>query len=120
MLAIAGPVHPEDIAGLCRRVAKLLERARTDLVVCDVSALDDPDAVVVDALAQLQLAARRKGGHVRLFAACPELADLLELMGLRDVVPSVSGSVLEVMGQTEEGEDPRGVEEEGDSADPIS
>ena len=44
------------------------------------------DAVAVDALARLQLAVRRHGCEVRLRNASPALLDLVELMGLTDVL----------------------------------
>jgi ABC-type transporter Mla MlaB component len=53
--------------------------------VCDVSGVE-PDAVVVDALARLQLGARRTGCRVRLRNASPELLDLVAFMGLQDVL----------------------------------
>jgi hypothetical protein len=45
-----------------------------------------PDLGVVDELARLQLAARRVGYSIRLRHACPELAELLVLTGLAEVV----------------------------------
>jgi ABC-type transporter Mla MlaB component len=45
------------------------------------------DAVTVDALARLQLAARRHQYQVRLRGASNELRELVALMGLRDVLP---------------------------------
>ncbi len=44
------------------------------------------DAVTVDALARLQLAASRHGCEVRVRGASRELLELLALMGLSDVV----------------------------------
>jgi hypothetical protein len=41
------------------------------------------DLELVDQLARLQLAARRLGGAIELRDACPELLDLLDLVGLR-------------------------------------
>ena len=45
-----------------------------------------PDARSVDMLARLQLAALRRGEHVSVRNPSPELIDLVELMGLRDVL----------------------------------
>jgi hypothetical protein len=56
------------------------------IVECDVAGLP-PDAVTVDALARLQLAARRNGRRVRLRNASEELRALLDIAGLRDVLP---------------------------------
>jgi hypothetical protein len=46
----------------------------------------EPDAVTVDALARLQLAARRHRCTVHLVNASRELLDLVAFMGLADVL----------------------------------
>jgi hypothetical protein len=51
---VDGPIAREDIPGLCARVSGLLEASDAPLVICDVGALEQPDAATVDALAQLQ------------------------------------------------------------------
>jgi ABC-type transporter Mla MlaB component len=84
--AISGPIARADLPGLCERVCGLLSESRADVALCDVTGVD-PDAVTVDALARLQLAARRYGCQVRLHHASDELLDLLAFMGLRDVLP---------------------------------
>ena len=68
-----------------------------------------PDAVTVDALARLQLAARRNGSEIRLQNASAELLELVDFMGLRDVFQR----------QPEEREHPLGVEEEREAGDPA-
>jgi ABC-type transporter Mla MlaB component len=83
--AVRGPIARDDLPGLCDRVCALLERERAGLALCDVSGVD-PDAVTVDALAQLQLAARRHGCQVRLRHASAELRELVAFMGLGDVL----------------------------------
>ena len=45
------------------------------------------NAGTVDALARLQLAARRQGSQVRLTGTSRELRELVLFMGLRDVLP---------------------------------
>ena len=45
-----------------------------------------PDAVIVDALARLQLAARRHGCRLRLCNASKELLELVAFMGLAEVL----------------------------------
>ena len=85
-LAIRGPITRADLPGLCERVCALLERHDSDVVLCDVHGVE-PDAVTVDALARLQLAAQRRGCQVRLCSASSELLELLAFMGLRDVLP---------------------------------
>jgi hypothetical protein len=72
---------------------------------CDVRALA-PDALTIDALARLQLAARRVGREVSLRGASLELVELLELCGLTGVLR------VEVGRQPEQREQGVGVEEE--------
>ena len=55
VVVIEGPLKRTDIAGLCNRLGRLIERGRPTTVVCDVGALTEPDLVTVDALARLQL-----------------------------------------------------------------
>lgn len=84
--AIGGPITRTDLPGLCRRVCAVLAASSAEVALCDVRGVD-PDAVTVDALARLQLAARRHGCQVRLRHASAELRELLAFMGLRDVLP---------------------------------
>ncbi len=84
--AVGGPITRDDLPRLCNRVCTVLERSSADVVLCDVSGVE-PDAVTVDALARLQLAAGRHGCRVRLRHASPDLLELVALMGLRDVLP---------------------------------
>jgi ABC-type transporter Mla MlaB component len=84
--AVRGPIARADLPGLCDRICALLERSGADVALCDVSGVE-PDGVTVDALARLQLAARRHGCQVRLRHASGELLELLAFMGLRDVLP---------------------------------
>jgi uncharacterized protein len=84
---IEGPISREDLPGLCDRICKLLASSDAETAICDVSGVG-VDAVAVDALARLQLAARRHGRRIRLCgSASPELLALVELMGLTDVLP---------------------------------
>ncbi len=84
--SVDGPIARGDLYGLCGRVCALLESSEADVALCDVSTVD-PDAVTVDALARLQLAARRYGCQVRLRNASAELLELVAFMGLADVLP---------------------------------
>ena len=84
--AIAGPIARADLPGLCERVCALLKGSGGGVALCDVTRVH-PDAVTIDALARLQLAARRHGCQVRLRQASDDLLDLLTFMGLRDVLP---------------------------------
>ena len=83
---IGGLLTPSGILGHCERLHLLLEGC-SGPVVCDLGTLDGPDAGTVDALARLQLTARRLGRQVRLRNASSELQELLALMGLCDALP---------------------------------
>jgi ABC-type transporter Mla MlaB component len=84
--AVRGPIARGDLPGLCRRVCRLLSESGAEVVLCDVTGVL-PDAVTVDALVRLQLAARRHGCRVRLQHASSELLELVAFMGLADVLP---------------------------------
>ncbi len=86
VVGVTGPIDRAEIPRLCHRVRRLVEFGGTDLVV-DVSALPAPDVVTVDALARMQLTARRLGREIRVQHACDRLVELLVLTGLADVVP---------------------------------
>jgi ABC-type transporter Mla MlaB component len=118
VVVIAGPIARAEIPGLCERVGASLEQCHPGPVDCDVGAMD-PDAVTVEALARLQLTARRLGRRVRFKDASPELQRLLCLSGLDDVLPCGGTSGLEPSGQAEEGEQARSVQEERDPGDPA-
>ena len=77
-----------------------------------VGALLAPDASTIDALARLQLTLGRLGIEIRLRHASQELAELLAFVGLSDVLG------VEPDGQSEEGKQRLGVEEEGELEDP--
>jgi hypothetical protein len=80
-------------------------------IVCDAGTLP-PDAAAVEALARLQLGARRAGMEVRVSGVSPELRHLLAFCGLSDVLG------LEPERQSEQGEDRLGLEEERHLGDP--
>ncbi len=84
--AVRGPISATDLPGLCDRVCALFHEARPSAAVCDVRGVE-PTAATVDALARLQLAAKRFGCRVRLSGASSELRELVEFMGLEDVLP---------------------------------
>ena len=119
MLVIAGPIGDGDAARLCERLTALARGSDAEVIVCDVRALA-ADARSVDALARLQLTARRLGRRIRLHRASAELDALLSFLGLADVVGGVPGR-LDLLGrclrQAEEREQPRGVEERVDRDD---
>jgi ABC-type transporter Mla MlaB component len=124
VLAIGGPIARADIPALCERVEALLESNSAGVVVCDVGDVVEPDAVTVDTLARLALATQRRGRQLRLRNTCPDLLDLLALMGLVDVVGAgagaggADGEGFEPRRQAEEREQALGVEERAEPADP--
>ena len=83
---VRGPIARGDLPGLCDRVCALLAESDPVVAFCEVGSVD-PDAVTIDALARLQLAARRRGCQIRLRHASAALLELLEFLGLADVLP---------------------------------
>jgi ABC-type transporter Mla MlaB component len=83
--SIRGPVSRADLPGLTRRVRALLDGSGARVALCDVRGVE-PDAVTVDALCRLQVAARRHACQVRLRHASAELLELVAFMGLSDVL----------------------------------
>ena len=84
--AVRGPIERSDLPGLCDRVCALFARTAPAVAFCDVSEVP-ADAVTVDALARLQLAASRCACKVRLRNPSPQLRSLVEFMGLENVLP---------------------------------
>jgi ABC-type transporter Mla MlaB component len=84
-LAIRAPLLRADLPGLYERTCALLVGADADVLLCDVAGIA-ADAVAVDALARLGLAARRLGCDVRLRGASPELLALVDFIGVADVL----------------------------------
>src|SRR6478735_7644014 len=72
-----------DAAALWRRLA---DQPATG-VVCNVAPLTRPDLATLDALARMQLTARRCGAQMQLRGASPALVGLLALTGLGEVLP---------------------------------
>jgi len=111
-LVISGALTPADAAALCERARLELERSGATVLVCDVAAVTRPDAGTIEALARLQLTARRLGCQMRLRRPSAELAELLALFGLDDVLR------VEPVRQPEQREEPLGVEERVEMGDP--
>jgi hypothetical protein len=128
-LNLVAPDHPPrrirlvvdgaELPLLPDRVRVELRGGHADVVVFEVGALISPNLWTIDALARASLAARRDGCALRLSDASIELRELLDFCGLAEAVPCVEGSGLEGEGQPERREEPRGVEEERDPADPV-
>jgi ABC-type transporter Mla MlaB component len=113
VLVIRDPIETGDVAGLCARLRQIARASDAGEIVCDVGALTRVDASTIDALARLQLTARRLGRRMRLRDAPPRLRELLAFFGLTDAVPLV-----QVVGEPEQGEHARGVEERVEPGDP--
>lgn len=92
VLVLPGLVTRDEVPRLCDDVRALLEVTGAGVVVCDVGGLGPPGLTAVDALARLELAARRAGGRIRLRDPDPALRALLDLVGLRFETSDSSGS----------------------------
>ncbi|MFF2998411.1 STAS domain-containing protein [Streptomyces sp. NPDC057950] len=109
VLVLPAPVTRDEVPRLCDAVRARLAATGGGVVVCDVAGLGPPGLATVDALARMELAARRAGGRIRLRDPDPPLRALLDLVGLR----------FELEGQTEEREPALGVEEAVEPGDPA-
>ncbi|MFD9411500.1 STAS domain-containing protein [Streptomyces sp. NPDC059989] len=99
-LVLPGPSPTgRDAARLCERLARLYADGAT-AVECDAGAVTAPGLGAVEVLARLRLAARAHGGAFAVTGAGPALRALLDLVGL-----------VELLGEPEEREPPRGVQE---------
>jgi ABC-type transporter Mla MlaB component len=87
-MTVPSPLGRAELPALFARTCELLALDRgCELLLCEVGDIA-ADAVAVDALARLALAARRSGCEVRLRGASPELLGLVELIGLGEVLRS--------------------------------
>lgn len=128
LVAVGSSIEPADLPSLCAIVRSRLERSRAAVVVIDLGGVGAPDGVTIDAMARLVVVARRLGCRVELRDAPVELMELLAFTGLHDTLTdTLSGTLtgaagrssLVLHGETEEGEDPLDVEEEGQLDDPA-
>jgi ABC-type transporter Mla MlaB component len=86
-IAIRAPLRREDLTGLFERTCALLAGCSSGELRCEVGNVD-ADAVAVDALARMALAARRNDCSVRLSGASEDLRALVSFAGLGDVLRS--------------------------------
>ncbi|SRR5712691_1421847 len=112
VFTVRGPLSRADLPGLCKRACRLLHGSDAELVVCEVGELVAADAVAIDALARLELAAKRLGRHVQLRGVSSELRQLLAFCGM-------DGLRIEPRRQTEQREQIRRVEEERELGHPA-
>jgi ABC-type transporter Mla MlaB component len=96
-LAICAPLRRDDLPALFERTCELLAAQAPELLLVEVGGLD-ADAVAVDALARLALAARRRGCSVLLRGASSQLVLLVELIGLADVLRSEDAELVRPLG----------------------
>jgi ABC-type transporter Mla MlaB component len=85
--AVWGPIARGDLPGLSDRICALLRESGATVAICDVEGVP-VDAVTVDALARLQLVARRQNCRIQLCHASAQLRDLVAFMGLEEVLPA--------------------------------
>ena len=111
-------LRPEDVAALLEDASLVVAGDGTTVLLCDLARFAEADMGTIDALARLALRARRLGRAITLRDASPELRELLAFAGLGDVLPCAPASGVEVVGQPEQREEPLGVEEERNAADP--
>ncbi|MET8009399.1 STAS domain-containing protein [Streptomyces sp. NPDC005271] len=126
VLVLRHPVGRTDVPRLCARLRELARRGPGPVTV-DVGAVRCPDLAVVEALARLRLTARRLGRGMRLRNVSGALEALLAWAGLDDALaaeppaapadPARSG--LEHGGDTEQREQPLGVQEGVEPGDPA-
>lgn len=83
---IRGPLLRGELPALYARFCAVVGEHAPELVLCDVGGVA-ADAVAVDALARMQLAAHRSRCTVLLCNASDDLRGLVAFMGLRDVLP---------------------------------
>ena len=84
-LRISAPLERAALPALFERTCALLEAKDAQILRCEVAGVR-ADAVAVDALARLALAARRRGCGVRLCGASEELLALVAFLGLADLL----------------------------------
>ncbi|MFD3576070.1 STAS domain-containing protein [Streptomyces sp. NPDC058644] len=109
-LTLTGTLDREITQRLCEEARATLQATDADVLVCDVASLGPPVLAAVDALARLQLTARRAGGRIRLRNPAPHLRELLDLVGLP--------MEIEMGRQAEQREPPGRVQEAVEARDP--
>lgn len=117
LLVVAAPIGDGDVARLCERLRAVVGTSDAEIVVCDVGALP-ANARTIEAVARLQLTARRLGRRIRLQRASQELEQLLAFAGLADVVAVGSPGLRGRSRHAEQRKHPGRVEERVDGDDP--
>ena len=118
IVLVLDSLEPADVAALIEQVVPGTGADHPTVILCDLAQLTEADMGTVDALARLALGARRLGCSISLRDPSSNLCELLAFAGLGDVLPRAPASGVEVVGEPEQREEPLGIEEEGDPADP--
>jgi anti-anti-sigma regulatory factor len=92
-LVLDGVADDRAVREWCSHVRSLLAAGGADVITCDVEGLDGAAGAVLDALARLQLTARRCGGDIRLRHPHGALEELVAIAGLAEVLPVCGRSV---------------------------
>lgn len=109
-VAVDGPLDLDAAASLCATLRAVLATGEVAEVICAGDGLTAPDLATVDLLARVQLISQRSGHVARVREPSGGLRDLVALAGLDDVLWD-GGSGVETRRQSEEREEPGGVEE---------
>ncbi|MGH2944657.1 MAG: STAS domain-containing protein, partial [Solirubrobacteraceae bacterium] len=65
LMVISHPIAEGDVPMLCERLHAVADASDAEVILCDVGALP-ANARTIEALARLQLTARRRGRWIRL------------------------------------------------------
>jgi anti-anti-sigma regulatory factor len=87
VLAVGGCVRPDDVQEVVATAAQMMRDDDSERVVLDLALLQSRGLSAVDAVVQIQLAARRQGRCVEVRNAAPEMQRLLAFVGLGDLLP---------------------------------
>ena len=87
MLVVAALGEADERSGLLATLEAMLDGCPATAITCDVSGLD-ATLETIEALARLQLTARRRGGRLQLRNVEHPLEELIAFVGLRDTLPS--------------------------------
>ena len=120
-MAVRPQLARDEVRALGEQLVHRLGEGDVAEVQVDLSSVRAPDVVYVDALARMQLVARRQDSRVRLIGSCPRLMELLALVGLEDMFSDEGdASGVELHRQPEHREQPVDVEVGVDPGDPIA
>lgn len=87
-----GSIDRADIPTICQNARGAIAQSEPETIVFDMAALVHADAVVVEALARLHLTLKRLGCTLQIRNLRPHMQELVEFMGLNDVLPPSEGT----------------------------